>query len=126
MAIDAEERELILASVDRLVRERIAPRAAEIDASNQFPSDLYAAVAELGLLGLWVPEEYGGTGPDLVTPLLISERFARVSPSFSLVFSNCGDAVTPIVHCAPEHLKREWLPRIVSGEVIPCFVVTST
>ena len=121
MTIDAEERELILVSIDRLVQERIAPRAAEIDASNQFPSDLYAAVAELGLLGLWIPEEYGGTGPDLVTPLLISERFARVSPSFSLVFSNCGDATTPIVHAAPEHLKREWLPRIVSGEVIPCF-----
>ena len=121
MTIDAEERELILAGIDRLVQERIVPRAAEIDASNQFPSDLYAAVAELGLLGLWIPEEYGGTGPDLLTPLLISERFARVSPSFSLVFSNCGDAVTPIVHAAPEHLKREWLPRIVSGEVIPCF-----
>ena len=114
MTIEAENRELILASVDRLVQERIAPRAAEIDASNQFPSDLYAAVAELGLLGLWIPEEYGGAGPDLLTPLLISERF-------SLVFSNCGDAATPIVHAAPEHLKREWLPRIVSGEVIPCF-----
>ena len=121
MTIDAEERELILAGIDRLVREKIAPRAAEIDASNQFPSDLYAAAADLGLLGLWVPEEYGGSGPDLVTPLLISERFARVSPSFSLVYSNCGDAATPIVHAAPEHLKREWLPRIVSGEVIPCF-----
>ena len=121
MRVDTEERELILASVDRLVRERIAPRAAEIDASNQFPSDLYAAAAELGLLSLWVPEEYGGTGPDLVTPLAISERIARASPSFSLVFSNCGDATTPIVHAAAEHLKREWLPRIVSGEVIPCF-----
>lgn len=121
MAIDAEDRGLILASLDRLVREKIEPQASEIDASNRFPSDLYAAAAELGLLGLWVPEEYGGTGPDLMTPLLISERIARASASFSLVFSNCGDATTPIVHAAPEHLKREWLPRIVSGEVIPCF-----
>ena len=121
MTIDAQDRELILAGVDRLARERIAPRAADIDASNLFPSDLYAAVAELGLLGLWIPEEYGGTGPDLVAPLLVSERFARVSPSFSLVFSNCGDATTPIVQAAPEHLKREWLPRIASGEIIPCF-----
>ena len=124
MTIDAQDRELILAGVDRLARERIAPRAAEIDASNLFPSDLYAAVADLGLLGLWVPEEYGGTGPDLVTPLLISERFARVSATFSLVFSNCGDATTPIVHAAPEHLKREWLPRIASGEIIPCFALS--
>ena len=124
MSIDAQDRELILAGVDRLVRERIVPRAAEIDASNLFPSDLYAAVADLGLLGLWIPEEYGGSGPDLVTPLLISERFARASAAFSLVFSNCGDATTPIVHAAPEHLKREWLPRIASGEIIPCFALS--
>ncbi|MGI9303792.1 MAG: acyl-CoA dehydrogenase family protein, partial [Gammaproteobacteria bacterium] len=124
MAIDTTERSQILDSVDRLARDKVASRAAEIDASNEFPRDLYAAAAELGLLGLWVPETYGGTGPDLVTPLLISERLARESCSFALVYSNCGDAVTPIVNVAPEHFKQLWLPKIVSGDVIPCFALS--
>jgi alkylation response protein AidB-like acyl-CoA dehydrogenase len=124
MAIDKAQRDQILASVERLVRERVAPRAAEIDDLDEFPRDLYGAAAGLGLLGLWVPEEYGGIGPDLVLPLLISERIARVSASFALSFSNCGDATTPIVVGGGPELKRALLPRIVSGEFIPCFCLT--
>lgn len=124
MAIDPAARAQILASVDRLARERIAPRAAEIDATDRFPDDLYKAAGELGLFGLWIPEQYGGIGPDLVTPLLCSERIARASASFALTFSNCGDAVTPIVHAGSERVKREWLPRIASGAVIPAFSLT--
>ncbi len=124
MAIDAATRRQILDGVDRLARERIAPRAAEIDATDRFPEDLYRAAGELGLFGLWIPEEYGGIGPDLVTPLLVSERIAQASASFALSFSNCGDAVTPIVHAATERVKRQWLPGIARGEFIPAFSLT--
>jgi alkylation response protein AidB-like acyl-CoA dehydrogenase len=124
VAIDKAQREQILESVDRLVRDKIAPRAAEIDARDEFPRDLYKAAAELGLFGLWIPEEYGGIGPDMVTPLLISERIARVSASFSLSFSNCGDACTPIVIGGSEALKRRFLPGIAAGEIIPAFCLS--
>ena len=124
MAIDKATREQIMASIDRLCRERIAPRAAEIDERDEFPRDLYAAAAELGVFGLWIPEEYGGIGPDMVTPLLISERIARDSASFSLSFSNCGDASTPIVIAGTDAVKREYLPRIASGDFIPVFALT--
>ena len=121
MAIEKGERLQILALVDRLIKDKVAPEAAIIDAEDKFPSALYAETAKQGLLGLWIPEEYGGTGPDLITPLIVSERFARVSCAFALIYSNCGDAVNAIVNAAGDHLKREWLPKIVSGEVIPCF-----
>ena len=124
MAIAEAERRQILDNVDRLVREQVAPRAAAIDADNAFPRDLYAQIAKLGLLGLWIPEAYGGIGPDLITPLLVSERIAQASCTFSLVFSNCGDASTPIVNAAAEHLKQNWLPKIVAGEVVPCFALS--
>ena len=124
MAIDVSLREQMLASVDRLCRERIAPRAAEIDESDEFPRDLYAAAGDLGVFGLWIPEDYAGIGPDMVTPLLISERIARDSASFSLSFSNCGDAATPIVIAGSEAVKREYLPAIASGEFIPVFALT--
>ena len=124
MAIDKAQRRQILDSVDRLVRERVAPRAAEIDAKDEFPQDLYKAAAGLGLFGLWIPEAYDGIGPDMVTPLLISERIARVSASFSLSFSNCGDAATPIVLGGSDAVKRRWLPGIARGEIIPAFALT--
>ncbi|MFP6731205.1 MAG: acyl-CoA dehydrogenase family protein [Alphaproteobacteria bacterium] len=122
--IDKSLRDQMLSSIDRLCRERIAPRAAEIDETDEFPRDLYAAAAELGVFGLWIPEDYGGIGPDMVTPLLISERIARDSASFSLSFSNCGDAVTPIVIAGSEAVKSEYLPSIASGELIPVFALT--
>jgi alkylation response protein AidB-like acyl-CoA dehydrogenase len=114
----------ILETVDRFVRERLEPRAAEIDATGEFPRDLYGGAAELGLFGLWIPEEFGGIGPDHTTPLLISERLARASASFALIFSNCGDACTPIVQAGSEAVKRKFLPGIASGELIPCFALS--
>src|SRR5690348_16288430 len=114
----------ILATVDRLATELVLPRAAEIDRTGAFPRDLYAAAGELGLFGLWIPEEYGGIGPDFKTPLLISERLARASATFALIYSNCGDACTPIVHAAPEHLKQKYLPGIAEGKLIPCFALS--
>ncbi len=124
MAIEKSVRAQIMASVERLCRERIAPRAAEIDETDEFPRDLYAAAAELGVFGLWIPEAYGGIGPDMVTPLLIAERIARDSASFALSFSNCGDAATPIVIAGSDAVKREYLPRIARGEFIPVFALT--
>ena len=121
MPIEVAEREQILQTVDRFARDRLAPQAARIDIDNTFPTELFRSAADLGLLALWIPEAYGGIGPDLITPLLISERLARESCAFSVVFSNCGDAATPIVKSASERLKSEWLPRIAAGEVVPCF-----
>jgi alkylation response protein AidB-like acyl-CoA dehydrogenase len=119
--MDAALQTQILETVDKLARERVLPRAAEIDRSDAFPRDLYKAAGDLGLFGIWIPEEFGGTGPDFATPLLISERLARASASFALIYSNCGDACTPIVHSAPRHLKERYLPGIAAGTLIPCF-----
>ncbi|HWA46289.1 MAG TPA: acyl-CoA dehydrogenase family protein [Hypericibacter adhaerens] len=119
--MDAAVQKQILETVDKLARERVLPRAAEIDRTDEFPRDLYKAAGELGLFGLWIPEEYGGIGPDMATPLLISERLARASASFALVYSNCGDACTPIVHAGAPHIKERYLPGIASGGIIPCF-----
>ncbi len=122
--MEAETRSQILETVDRLARDVVAPRAAEIDAKDEFPRDLYKAAGELGLFGLWIPEAYGGIGPDLIAPLLISERLSRASAAFALIFSNCGDACTPIVHAGSEEMKRRWLPGIAAGKLIPCFALS--
>jgi len=124
VALDDSERRQILDTVERFARERVGPQAAEIDERDEFPRDLYRAMGELGLFSLFVPESHGGVGPELVTPLLVAERLARASLTTALVFSNCGDATGPIVHAAAEHLKREYLPGIARGEIIPCFALS--
>ncbi len=107
MPFDAALRRQILERVDALVREQVAPRAAEIDAEDAFAWDLWRAAAEAGLFGLGIPEEYGGLGRDLVTPLLISERIARASASFALTFNNTTDSVVPIVMAGTARIKRD-------------------
>ena len=124
MALDADTRRQILESVDRLIEERIAPRAAEIDIADEFPRDLWEAAAELGLFRLGIPEEYGGVGRDLITPILISERIARVCASFALTFNNTTDSIVPIVMTATEAMKQRYLPGLASGQLIPCLSIT--
>lgn len=119
-----EVRKQIVESIERFVQEQVGPQAAEMDATAEFPTDLYNKVAKLGVFGLWIPEEYGGIGPDMITPLLLSDVIARVSPSFALIFSNCGDAATPIVNFGTEEQKRRWLPSVADGSSIPCFALT--
>jgi alkylation response protein AidB-like acyl-CoA dehydrogenase len=123
-AAHEEQLGLMLEAVDALVQRHIAPRAREIDETDEFPADVYAAMGAAGLFGLWVPEEYGGLGSDLRTGLLVVERLARTSGACSLIFANCSDGVGPLVAAGTEEQKQRWLPPIASGDVIPCFALT--
>jgi alkylation response protein AidB-like acyl-CoA dehydrogenase len=124
MQFDDETRRLMMGNVERFCRERVRPRAAAIDREGAFPRDLFAGAAELGFFGLGVPAEYGGLGRDVVTPLLMSERLARESASFSLIFNNTTDSTVPLVECASETVKQRYLPAIARGELIPCISIT--
>jgi alkylation response protein AidB-like acyl-CoA dehydrogenase len=124
MAFDRALRGEILGGVDRFVRERVAPRAAEIDETGEFPRDLWDAAADLGLFGLGIPESYGGLGRDLLTPLLISERIARESAAVALIFNNTTDSVVPIVMAGSARVKGDYLPRLAKGELVPCISLT--
>jgi alkylation response protein AidB-like acyl-CoA dehydrogenase len=124
VSIEPATREAILTSVDRLVREKVAPRAAAIDAEDAFPRDLWTEAAAIGLFGLGIPEEYDGLGRDMVTPLLISERLARVSAAFALTFNNTTDSNVPLVLKGSERLKRTYLPRLARGELVPCISIS--
>jgi alkylation response protein AidB-like acyl-CoA dehydrogenase len=123
-AAHEEQLGLMLEVVDALAHRHIAPRAREIDETDEFPGDVYAAMGAAGLFGLWVPEEYGGLGADLRTGLLVVERLARTSGACSLIFANCSDGVGPLVMAGTVEQKERWLPGIATGDVIPCFALT--
>ncbi|MEZ5831972.1 MAG: acyl-CoA dehydrogenase family protein [Dongiaceae bacterium] len=123
-SLDKDARKAIMDSVDRFCRERLAPQAQKIDDDGVFPIELYREFAGLGVFGLWVPEEDGGVGQDLIAPLKISERLARHSVAFAITISNCGDCIAPIVASGSVEIRRRYLAPIMSGEIIPAFCLS--
>ncbi len=120
----SDDRALILETVDGLVRDVVEPRAAAIDASGAFPADVYAAIAELGLLAAFVPPAHGGVELDLETTMLAIERIAASSASCALLLGNCGDGIGAIVHGGSAEQQARVLPGVADGSLVPAFCLT--
>ncbi len=102
--------------VHRWAQERVKPMAAEIDASNAFPNELWAEMGELGLLGVTVPEEYGGAGMSYLAHTIAIEEVARASASVSLSYgAHSNLCVNQIKLNGNEEQKQKYLPRLISG-----------
>ena len=96
--------------------DKIAPRAAEVDETAEFPWDSYQACVEMELPALGIPAEYGGHGADLVTQSIMVEEVSRVCASTSLAMLISKLGMIPVMHWGSEELKQKYLPRIASGE----------
>jgi alkylation response protein AidB-like acyl-CoA dehydrogenase len=107
MRMLTEEQKMLLDMVREFAQEKIAPRAAEIDVTGEFPWDIKDAMAKLDLLGLAFAEEYGGTGSDLLTLCMVIEEVAKVCASSSLIVSTQSLGSLPIARRTEEAL----LPR---------------
>jgi len=122
--LDPVDLEALLAQVDRFVRERLEPKAADIDAAGVFPTDLYKEFGSLGIFGLFAPQSYGGLGEDLRAACLITERLAKECLSFAISVSNCADCIAPIVQAGRQKVLDSILPGILAGELIPAFCLS--
>jgi butyryl-CoA dehydrogenase len=103
----------------------VAPRAKELDKSGEFPFDLVKRMGELGLFALYVPEEYGGAGSDVLSYAIAVEEVGRVCGStgiFLAAHSSLG--VFPIYYAGSEEQKRRWLVPLARGEKIGSFGLT--
>jgi len=104
-------------TVHRWAQERVKPRAAEIDATNAFPPDLWREMGELGLLGITVEEEYGGAGMGYLAHTVAVEEVARASASVSLSYgAHSNLCVNQIRLNGTEAQRRKYLPGLISGE----------
>ena len=112
-------------TVREFAESRIAPVAAELDREHRFPYDLVSELAELGLMGMTVPEEYGGAGADTLSYALAVEELTRIDSSVAItVAAHHSLGTLPIFYFGNEEQKREWLPRLASGEALAAFGLT--
>ncbi|MEW6553022.1 MAG: acyl-CoA dehydrogenase family protein [Actinomycetota bacterium] len=118
------QQEALRKEIRRLAEEKIAPRAAEIDRSGEYPWDIQQLLASQGLLGYAIPEEYGGAGADLLSCCIVGEELARVCGTSSLIFVVQKLAVYPIVTAGSDETKRKYLPATATGDKLAAFCLT--
>ena len=111
-------------TIRQIVTERVAPRAAEIDAKAEYPWDVRKLFAEQDLLGLPFPTEYGGTGTGTLMLNVAVEEVARACASSALILMIQELGTLPIQLFGSEELKQRFLPRCASGEWSPAFALS--
>jgi isovaleryl-CoA dehydrogenase len=109
--------DMLRATVQQFAAAEIAPRAAEIDRSNLFPADLWRKMGDLGLLGITVDEDYGGTAMGYLAHIVAVEEVSRASASVGLSYgAHSNLCVNQIRRNGTDAQKRKYLPKLVSGE----------
>ena len=122
-----EDIDLLRESVAAFSADRIAPRAAEIDESNQFPRDLWPELGELGLLGITVEEEYGGSALGYLAHVIAMEEISRASASVGLSYgAHSNLCVNQLRRWGNDEQRQRFLPKLVSGEHLGALAMTET
>ena len=124
MAVSSEVRQLC-DEVQRFVREQVDPRSREIEESDAVPDDLVGMARDMGLFGLTIPEEYGGSGLDLAGKCAIEEVMGQTNYGFATLIGNhTGISTTGITALGNDAQKKKFLPKMASGEWIGSFALT--
>jgi short/branched chain acyl-CoA dehydrogenase len=120
-----EEQELVRRTVRDFAEQKVAPVAEELDREHRFPYDLVAELAELGLMGMPIPEEYGGGGSDTISYAIAIEELTRIDSSVAItVAAHTSLGTMPIFLFGTEEQKQEWLPDLASGKKLAAFGLT--
>ena len=121
--LSADQR-MLRDTVRRIAEEKFAPLAAEIDEKEIFPKESVKVLAENGLLGVQIPEEYGGAGAGMLAMVLVVEEIARVCASTSVILTTQALASDPLLLAGSEEQKKNYLYRLASGECLGACGIT--
>jgi butyryl-CoA dehydrogenase len=120
-----EEQQLLRDAVREFAENSVRPRAAVIDQTGEFPRDLFRQAGELGLAGVAVPSEYGGSGMDTVAYSIVVEEISRVCANLGVILSvNNSLVCDPIERWGNEDQKKRFLTPLAKGEKLGCFALT--
>jgi butyryl-CoA dehydrogenase len=119
------EQKLIQDTARDLAAREILPRAAEIDRKHEFPRQIFARLGEVGLLGVMVPEKFGGAGMGALSYAVALEEIARACASTAVAMSvQCSLACAPILLEGSDAQRAHWLPDLAAGRKIGCFALS--
>jgi len=128
MALDfdlTEEQEMIRNMIRNFAEKEIAPVAQELDDKEEFSIPLTKRMGELGLFGLDVSEEYGGSDMGYLAYIIATEEIARVDGSQAATLAaGCSLGISPIYHFGNDNQKNQWLPNLVAGKTLASFGLT--
>jgi alkylation response protein AidB-like acyl-CoA dehydrogenase len=119
-----EEQEMLRDAVRVLADDRVAPRAAEIDKTGEFPEDMRRLLADHDILGLPFPTEHGGLGGELLSLCLAVEQLSRACATTGLILAVQELGSLPITIAGTDDQKARWFPKLASGEQLIAFALT--
>src|SRR5437867_5979152 len=112
-------------TIEQFAREIVAPRAAAIDKSGEFPTDVMHAAARHGLLGVTIPKAWGGAGRDYVSYALALEAIAHASATVAVSLSVTNSLVAELLaHAGTDAQRERWLRRLAGGEALGAFALS--
>ena len=115
----SEDTDALRDSVKRMCDDELAPRAADIDQKNEFPMDMWKKLGDLGLLGISIPEQYGGTGLGYLAHTVAMEEVSRASASVGLAYgAHSNLCVNNLYLNGSESQRKKYLPKLSSGEFV--------
>ncbi len=126
MNFDLEhEHELLRDTVRQFALDKVAPVAEELDREKRFPYELVSELGKLGLMGMTIPEEYGGAGTDTLSYAIAVEELTRIDSSVAItVAAHHSLGTLPIYYFGTEEQRRKWLPDLASGRKLAAFGLT--
>ncbi len=120
-----EDQRAFQATIEQFAREIVAPRAAAIDHSGEFPTDVMYAAAGHGLLGVTIPKPWGGAGRDYVSYALAIEAIAKASATVAVSLSVTNSLVAELIaHAGRDQQRERWLRRLATGDAIGAFALS--
>jgi alkylation response protein AidB-like acyl-CoA dehydrogenase len=121
----SDEHELLRSTVREFAETQVAPVAEELDRTGTFPYDIVRGMADLGIMGITIPEEYGGAGSDTLAYAIAFEELARIDSSVSITMcAHHSLGSLPIYYFGDEDQKQRWLPELASGAKLGAFGLT--
>ncbi|HUP83013.1 MAG TPA: acyl-CoA dehydrogenase family protein, partial [Candidatus Limnocylindria bacterium] len=112
-----EEQQALRDAVRELAEGKIAPRAADIDKTGEFPHDIVDLLAQHDILALPFPVEFGGLGGDMVSILVVIEEISRVDASCGLIPAVQELGSLALLHAGTDEQKRRWVPDLAAGKI---------
>jgi alkylation response protein AidB-like acyl-CoA dehydrogenase len=120
-----EEQEMMRRMVRDFAREEIAPQVEKMEETDEFPLEIIRKMGEYGLMGIPIPEEYGGAGTDFTSYILTIHEISKVSATVGVILSvHTSVGTNPILYFGTEEQKKKYVPKLASGEYIGAFALT--